>query len=220
MKNCLFILLLLSCSNAFSQPSIYSDLVKIGNRKNVEDFILPGWSILTSTRGDLNKDGLPDVTLVLQSDNQHLAKNRILIILFKNTDSTYHFIGKTSNGYILTKNNSSSFDPFQSVRINKGVLELSFKKVDSLRIVDCIYKFRWNKSLFPLIGAELNYQNRDSMYVHYSYNFLTLYRNMRHGKVNGTWTEIDEAFYPDYPAKNLFWILPPFTWEIEDDVYL
>jgi hypothetical protein len=230
MNKILPLLILLFCSRAFSQAAIKTDIEKTPNQKNIEDFILPGWSILTSVKGDLNKDGLPDVVLVLQSNREQnleddkkpsAVSRKILIVLFKNTDSSYRFIGKTSDSYMQINNTTTNrFDPFQSASIQKGVLELNFKRIDSLKIVDCAYKFRWDKSLFPLIGAELNYQNPDSTYIHYSYNFLTLLREIRKGKIGDTWAQIGGAFYPDFPAKNLFSILSPFTWEVEDGVYL
>ena len=80
----------------------------------VEDFIPKGWKSIVVKKGDLNKDKIDDVVLVIQKDD---AKNfeksedntifnynpMAILVLFKNKNSQYNLVAKNENGFIVSK---------------------------------------------------------------------------------------------------------------------
>jgi hypothetical protein len=94
------------------------------------------WKILDSAYGDLNKDGIKDVAIILQHKDSVsiinglqgtvLTQPRILIILFKNLFDRSFGLIEQSSSFILKHDNSSMDDPYQEMTIKNGVLEIKF----------------------------------------------------------------------------------------------
>jgi hypothetical protein len=96
-------------------------------------YLIPrGWSVLNEgiARGDLNRDGRPDLALAVRRHNEtELLKagndaERLLIVFFRQADGRLKrvFINKTA---IMGHDDGGMLgDPFQSLRIERGALVL------------------------------------------------------------------------------------------------
>lgn len=82
----------------------------------VEEFILKGWKILIIKKGDLNKDKIDDIVLVIEkNDFKNIKKSefiyevfvvynfnlRIILVLFKDKDFQYNLVVKNEDGFIV-----------------------------------------------------------------------------------------------------------------------
>lgn len=234
MKQLFLFLLVLCNSVGLTQTLRYPDIVIYQNLKTVNEFIPPGWAILNSASGDLNKDGLEDVAVVLQYQDTLkfvdyetgkvvTGRPRLLFILFRNADGSYRGAEQALPSYVLMNNNPEMQDPFRSIGIKKGILEIGFQllhRTGNWDEINSIYKFRWQGN-FALIGADLHiFKKADSQHFDYSYNFSTMQRDLTKSTVNGIPVTTTEAIFPDYGLKNLGTIRPPFTWEIENGIFL
>jgi len=97
---------------------------------NPQAFVPKGYSILKQAEGDLNNDGLPDVALALKSNDEakpvqdrEIDPPRYLIILFK-TPQGYQKSIATPNGILTIDSGGVYGDPFDSMNIAKGVLNI------------------------------------------------------------------------------------------------
>ncbi|CAN5504245.1 hypothetical protein BH10BAC2_BH10BAC2_28990 [soil metagenome] len=120
---------------------------------------------MDSATGDLNRDSLGDVALVLQyedsisistTDNPEdsvITQPRMLLILFKD-DSTSDYIKKAqSNTFILNHDNPAMDYPYNDIKISNGSLQIDFTlfyNMGSWYITNSIYKFRFQNNLFIL----------------------------------------------------------------------
>ncbi|MEO8406700.1 MAG: hypothetical protein ABI480_18955 [Chitinophagaceae bacterium] len=141
-----------------SAQDILSKIPKSGTTINA--FIPKGYDTLSTTTGDLNKDGLSDAVLALASakeTNFDPAKDdidsmppRLLLILF-NTGKGYMLAGKSA-GALLCKECGGVFgDPFSSLVIDKNILTINHYGGSSWRW-GSHYKFRYQQNDFYLIG--------------------------------------------------------------------
>lgn len=185
MRPYLTFILLLTAGRMFGQDFAYPAIVE--KAASLNDFVPKGWSILDSATGDLNNDRLPDAVLVLQhNDSVLLVKNedfadtvktqpRILAVLFKSaTDHLFH-LKEQADSFILTHGNVFTDDPYQSVTIKKGILQVDFYwyPAGGNWFHSNVYKFRYQQNDFFLIGAEYEERNKaTSDFNKYSYDFL------------------------------------------------
>lgn len=221
-------LFVFSYGQHFSYPTI-----KMGGER-ISDFVPTDWIILDSIKGDLNKDYIDDVVIILQYRDSVTLVNtegdttqtqpRILLILFKNTVTNSFELTDQSNSFILKHDNSAMEDPYQSLAINKGVLEITFNvfyNMGSWYVTNATYKFRYEQGQFVLIGADNSSFHRATHdYENYSYNFLTKKRaltkgNDNNGKEKTTWKTVKIS-----TLKTLKTFAEPFSWEVEKDIFL
>ena len=165
----------------------------------VEDFIPKGWKKLIVEKGDLNKDKIDDVVLVIQKDD---AKNfeksedntifnynpMAILVLFKNKNSQYNLISKNENGFIVSKDKALveqletlsspdlDDDLSKSINIKNDTLRLLTRSeyVKGARVTEYIFRYQNNK--FELIGLEYKYWHTSTEYavdIAYSINFST-----------------------------------------------
>ncbi|MDP9960702.1 hypothetical protein [Chryseobacterium lathyri] len=88
------------------------------------DLVPDGYEIQHDTEGDLNRDGLSDIALVIRKKEDTLA-SRKMIILLKNTDKTYR-LDKTSDTVLPDEYNEAGYkmyDP-EDISIEKGELSI------------------------------------------------------------------------------------------------
>lgn len=232
MRPFLIVILSLLFFSTYGQEFSYPAINKSGKR--VHDFIPFGWTILDSTKGDLNKDAIDDAVIILQHKDSVTLINtegdsirtqpRILLILFKNAFSEVYELTEQSNSFILKHDNPSMDDPYKSLSINKRVLEITFNiffNMGSWYVTNASYKFRYQQGQFVLIGADNSSFHRASHdYENYSYNFLTKKRFLTKGNdIKGTkkttWKPLKIT-----TLKTLKAFPEPFTWEVEKNVYL
>lgn len=235
MRPFLTFILLLSFKCLFAQSFIYPTIKQSGS--SIRDFIPKGWTILDSTSGDLNKDNLNDYALILQhADSVTIVKTeddiqdtvitqpRMLLILFKVPSTNALNLTEQNNSFILNHDNPDMDDPYQSIKIDKGILQLSFRLfyyMGSYSVNTATYKFRYQNSQFTLIGADNNSFDRASHdFEEYSYNFLTRKRSLTTGNDENRTKKTEWKTFNLTTPKTLKTFSKPFTWEVEENVYL
>jgi len=167
-----FVALIVNIGSVFSQNVIdkkqsqsmsfaFPILPKYGKTPN--DLILKGWSVIDSVAGDLNKDNMEDVAMVLEYQdsikiNKEYDYPRILLIAFKNGD---HFESKLQHNTLIERKNFIDddhlyeYDPFASMSILKGVLHINFSWDERGAGGSLEYVIRYQSNDFYLIGATM-----------------------------------------------------------------
>ena len=168
----------------------------------VEDFIPKGWKKLVVKQGDLNKDKIDDIVLVIEkNDPKNIKKSestyeaaitknfnsRIILVLFKDKNSQYNLVAKNEDGFIVSEGRSyeEGFEKLTSPNNDKLSDSISIKN-NTLRIYTSFeatrssssteYIFRYQNNRFELIGLEVNADGAGGGYVessNYSFNFST-----------------------------------------------
>ncbi|EFE87236.1 hypothetical protein [Fusobacterium periodonticum] len=168
----------------------------------VEDFIPKGWKKLVVKQGDLNKDKIDDIVLVIEkNDPKNIKKSestyeaaitknfnsRIILVLFKDKNSQYNLVAKNEDGFIvsegrsyeeglekLTSPNNDKLSDSISIKNNTLRIYTSFEATRSSSSTE--YIFRYQNNRFELIGLEVNADGAGGGYVessNYSFNFST-----------------------------------------------
>ena len=161
--------------------------------ETVNDFIPKGWKEILATSGDLNKDKLEDVAIIIEKDDEkNIKKNntigpnylnlnpRILLILFKQKDGTYILVDKNDKGFIQSENdeqNPTLMDTLSGIDIKNNTLKIShdyFLSVETWSALQSVFTFRFQNNRFELIGFDNNLFVRNSgEQEKFSINFLT-----------------------------------------------
>ncbi len=236
MKKIVAILLyLLAFIDSYSQEFKYP--VITNTSESSSDFIPSGWKVLDSAKGDLNKDGKHDLAFILQHiDSIQIVKNengysettitqpRILCVAFQEPEGQYKLV-EQSNSFILNHNSPQMEDPYESLAISNGILQINFRlfyNMGSWYINQLSYKFRYQNDNFELIGADNNSLHRATMETEdRSYNFLTKKYSITKGKAdddvetNTTWHILKIK-----GLKNLKTFKQPMTWEVMESQFL
>ncbi|MBX3254609.1 MAG: hypothetical protein KF862_10755 [Chitinophagaceae bacterium] len=224
----LTILLGVSYGQDFTYPLIKS------KAQSIHDFVPPGWAILDSAFGDLNKDHIKDAVIILQHkdsisllnsmDDTVLTQPRILLILFKEPADAGFTVAEQNNTFILKHDNPAMDDPYQEVAINKGILEIRFQlfyNAGSWYVTNTAYKFRYRQKQFALIGADkYSFHRATHDYENYSYNFLTKRRLLTKGNDDTGTKKTSRKSLTFRELKALKTFSEPFTWEVENDIFL
>jgi|LakMenEpi03Aug12_release.lakeMendotaPanAssembly.Ray.scaffolds.fasta_scaffold400303_1 hypothetical protein len=212
----------------FSYPSIQSQGITIA------DFIPVNWTLLDSATGDLNKDGIEDAVIILQYkdsitlvnryEDSVLTQPRILLILFKNTSKNNYDLIKQNNSFVLNHDNSAMDDPYQGISVYKGIIKIEFHlfyNMGSWYMTNCNYKFRFDGNTFLLIGADLSTIHRATLdYEDYSYNFLTKKRIYSKGNDQKGTRKTTVKSVTNAKTMTIDNFVEPFTWEVENDIFL
>ncbi|OSZ78579.1 hypothetical protein CAP35_10110 [Chitinophagaceae bacterium IBVUCB1] len=175
------------CVTATARNDFKSLVPRTG--KALSDFIPKGYDTLDAgqsvARGDLNKDGLEDVVLVLKNieqenpDNLNDDADRPLIVLFR--ESSGYRLASIAMNVVMCKGCGGAFgDPFVGVVIEKNILTISHYGGSAWRW-SFDTKFRYQNNDFYLIG-----KTYDSFWInspcetigdgardYYDINFLT-----------------------------------------------
>lgn len=168
----------------------------------VEEFIPKGWKTLIIKKGDLNKDKIDDIVLVIEkNDPKNIKKSestyeasvvhnfnpRIILVLFKDKDSQYNLVAKNEDGFIVSEGRSyeEGFEKLASPNNDKLSDSIAIKN-NTLHIYTYFeatrssnsteYIFRYQNNRFELIGLEVNNNGASGGYLessNYSFNFST-----------------------------------------------
>jgi hypothetical protein len=217
-----------SYGQGFAYPSIKS------KGPNLAHFVPPHWTMLDSVTGDLNRDGAKDAVIILEykdsvmllnnDDDTVLTQPRILLILFKSPSRDSFELQEQSSSFILRHENSAMDDPYQGISIDKGMLKMDFHlfyNMGSWYTTNSTYKFRYDGKRFILIGADLSTIHRATLdFEHYSYNFLTKKRIHTKGndQKGSKKTRVNRVNILKPMTFETF--IEPFSWEIENGIYL
>lgn len=159
MKKYIFIIIIISfVKTTFAQKNILSSLPKQGN--SIEAFIPKDYDTLATASGDLNKDGLIDMALVLANKNESLNDDkdnehpRLLIIIFKKENG--YQLAATSYKSIMCMGCGGVFgDPFESLSIENNILTIRHYGGSAWRW-GYTHQFKFQNHAFYLISREYN----------------------------------------------------------------
>ena len=164
----------------------------------IEDFIPKGWKKLIVEKGDLNKDKIDDVVLLIQKNdpkNFREAKSCymympienanfnpiIVLVLLKDKDSQYNLIAKNDKGFIVSEGKAheevlQSIEDSNSITIKNNTLRI-YTYFEAIRGgSSSTYIFRYQNNKFELIGLEITEGGTygdDMEFNTYSLNFST-----------------------------------------------
>jgi len=217
---------------SFGQNFKYPTIIKSG--KQAIDFIPKGWTILDSAQGDLNKDGLADKAIILQTQNKYTLENdeqeqvetqpRILVILFKDPLQNGYKVVCQSNSFIPKEDHPNMDEVYQTISVEKGILNIKlqqFYTIGSWYLTNISYKFRFQNNSFALIGADHYSMHRASLdFEEHSYNFLTRKRVVTKGNANKAAKKSSSSTITFTELKTLDSLKKAFDWAVEEDVYL
>ena len=168
----------------------------------IEDFIPKGWKSIIVKKGDLNKDKIDDVVLIIEkNDPKNFKKNeesyqtspenhnpRIILVLFKDKNSKYTLAAKNDKGFIISPGEAyeSGLQNLESPDFDNDLSKSITIKNNTLRIFtfaeltrssgSSIYVFRYQNNRFELIGLENQNIFANAEYIdtyNYSFNFST-----------------------------------------------
>ena len=219
-------------TSSYGQSFTYRSIKSKG--QSFVDFAPAGWTILDSAYGDLNNDGISDAVVIIQHKDSVslinslqdtvLTQPRILLIFFKDHVDNNFSLREQSNSFILKHDNFAMDDPYQELAINNGVLEIKFHffySTGSWYITNAVYKFRYQREQFVLIGADNSSFHRATHdFEDYSYNFLTKRRTLTKGNDDKGTKNMNWKSLKTLPLKTLKTFTEPFTWQVEKNVYL
>ena len=155
----------------------------------IEDFIPKGWKSIIVKKGDLNKDKIDDVVLLIQKndpknfrkveDGTNLDFNPVvMLVLFKDTNSQYNLVAKNEKGFIPSE--GKVYEKALETIVDEDSISI---KNNTLRIYtfwegpraastsSTNYVFRYQNNRFELIGLEIR-SGGNSSYTHYE-SFVT-----------------------------------------------
>ena len=162
---------------------------------NVEDFIPKGWKSIIVKKGDLNKDKIDDVVLLIQKndpknfrkveDGTNLDFNPVvMLVLFKDTNSQYNLVAKNEKGFIPSEGKVyekalETIVDEDSISIKNNTLKIYtlWEGPRAASTSSTNYVFRYQNNRFELIGLEIR-SGGNSSYTDYesfvaSINFST-----------------------------------------------
>jgi hypothetical protein len=155
-----------------------------------------------------------------------ITQPRILALLFWDNSTNGFILKEQSNTFILNHDNPNMDDPFDGLKIEKGVLTINFRiwySWGSWWTSNDSYKFRFQDSDFVLIGFESNSFHRSSGdSKSYSINFLTKKYSITLGET------IDENYKTktewktfELPVlRTIRTLLKPYTWDFDSDIVI
>jgi hypothetical protein len=153
------LLLLFAChSHGQTSAQSYPAIPKAGQK--YRDFIPSGWDTLATAKGDLNKDNIADLALIIErkpakkkanDDDMPEAQPRMLLVLFQQTDGL-KLACQSNKAILLADEGGMMGDPFQSIAIRRGTIVTDFFG-GSREKWSVTYIYRFQKGDFYLIGA-------------------------------------------------------------------
>ncbi|NOT76257.1 MAG: hypothetical protein HOP08_15120 [Cyclobacteriaceae bacterium] len=117
-------------------------------------FIPAGWELLAAASGDLNKDSIDDVAIIIEErvGSGDFGKLRNIMILFRAKDGKYSLACKGEKAVMGSESGGTMGDGFNEMKIVKGVIILNFAG-GSRDQWDLTYRYRYQNGDFYMIGA-------------------------------------------------------------------
>ena len=143
----------------FSQKS-YSYPILPQTGAKAEAFLPKGWHVLEKAEGDLNKDNISDLAVVMEADKEvhnlkeaeNDQKPRILMAAFKQADGMYKLSVQSNKSVMLSNEGGVMGDPLAGLVIERGTLLVQFYGGSADRW-GFDYRWRFQNNGWFLIGA-------------------------------------------------------------------
>ncbi|NNE22847.1 MAG: hypothetical protein HKN11_09575 [Rhizobiales bacterium] len=159
-----------------------------GTVASLDDAVAPGWSVVMQAKGDLNKDGLPDIAAAIEADaaggrantctdgeagsNEH---ERELLVLLQQPDGTYEIAVKDYK--VLARRGQGGAnepDPLSGLSIDRGSLVVAISYGGGGHWGGETARFRLNPSGWEMIGYTWqSLDTRQGPELTYDYDPLT-----------------------------------------------
>lgn len=113
----------------------------------VKKLIPQSWQALESATGDLNKDSIDDVAVVIEKiveDSDEAP--RALLALFQKKDKTYELACRADKGIMAG-------DYFTGISVNKNVIRIDHFNAQGRGKWETVHRFRYQNGDFFMIGA-------------------------------------------------------------------
>ena len=176
------ILTLISCGN---EKETNKEVVS--KEQSIDNFIPENWILIDTAYGDLNKDNVSDVAIVVRNtDKKNIILNDgdsvnnnpySLIILFKDQSTNTYKQTIKNDKFIPHDDAIPKHGPFSAITVVNGNLRIELATVFDVGthyFSSVNYLFRHQDNDFALIGAETSFTNKaDGKTEDYSINFLT-----------------------------------------------
>jgi hypothetical protein len=210
----------------------------VGEAADCNGFVPMGWTMTTKIEGDLNGDKLADCVVVTRgTSSKFIFENdglgvekfdtnpRVLVIAFRNSDGRGYRLAEQNNRFIIAPASPVMGEPYQDALIKNGVLSFTFDEFYSAGTYaegNRVYKFRFQKGEFVLIGLDYGFLHRGSGRSEMrSYNFSTGKLRIESGDSTDTKSgKVKVRNFRLTPMKNLKTVPPMLTWEIEKDLII
>ncbi len=100
--------------------------ISFGQYKNLERFIPPDFTILDSASGDINKDGIKDLVLILKNNFEkfNYDTTRPLLLLQGNNNRQFKLISRNDNVVLCLGCGGVFGDPYQGITVKKGFFSI------------------------------------------------------------------------------------------------
>lgn len=152
------------------------------NAIDVTSLIPAGWHILEHTEpvkaeGDLNKDGIQDLAIVIEKTQEEYDATRSLLIAFGNKDHTFSLSTIADKVILGAQEGGGWGDPFDGIIIDRGSVVVSDFGGSSQRWYDK-YRFRFQENDWYLIGVSMGWnhsikEGTEMAFDEEDYNLLT-----------------------------------------------
>lgn len=226
-------LLVLTLAWSFSAIAQTEFIGLPGQGNNPEELIPEKWDTLVTAKGDLNKDGVPDLVFVIQGtkkenlevselyDQDTLNLNPRILGIYLGDGSGGFVKHNQSNTFIPLKDSPTMDEPLEGIEITeKGILQIRFilfYSAGSWYTSNHLYQFRFQQDKLKLIGYDSTDTHRGTGEVtSYSINFLT--GKMSITRSNFTNDEPESVEWKDFKLpelKSLDFFAEPFKWSFE-----
>ena len=243
MKALLIILFFLKICLVFGQPVdlfVWPEIQKKG--KTIKSFIPDQWKLIDSTSGDMNEDHKMDIAFVIESrdslitfthtsqlgeeivvvDRKEKYPRRILAILFKDSLTDTFKLIEQSNTVILNHEDIQMNDPFQEIKIEKGLLRISYDDRVTNHINDNVYQyfFTYQGGTFLLTNVYWDIMNSSLQNTH-SFDFVNKKWIRTEGIINSG-QEHKKVYIDLYNVEiqTLKSFKRPFRWFVKEGFYL
>jgi hypothetical protein len=144
-------------------PFILNAQTFVKESKEIESFVPEGWLLISSAKGDINKDNLEDACCIIQKKMEKDAQfaPRTLLILLKTNHNSYK-LDLVSTTAIEARD---SFDKESSVEIANGVVKVGINLIRN-GATNWTYIFRYQNNDWYLVGVTLESGNAEFLLKH------------------------------------------------------
>jgi hypothetical protein len=220
----------------FSQQGYVYPKIKESGYK-ISDFIPKGWTLLDTASGDLNKDSVSDLAIVIQlqdsslinDDNEFRAKDfwqpRILAIFFQDSVTKKYTLAEQCDKFIVANSHSNMKDPFEGLSIDNNILTINFRILYTIGwkyTSTHSYKFQYRNEDFVLIRASSHsFHKETGKSQTYDIDFL----KGKYSITSGNEFNIDKKPSVSWktfkmPLRTFKSFPKPFTWQFTDEIIL
>lgn len=153
----------LLCINAFAQPLT----------KEHENISIPkGYTILAEQKGDLDKDGIPELVIVFNTPKQVELGTERQIWIYKRKAGKWAVWHKSTGAVLSSQHGGMMGDPFDGLEIDHGVIVIRHFGGSADKWF-YVHRYRYQKNNWYLIGTNITFGRPPDQMSSYDYNLST-----------------------------------------------